>query len=167
MADDEPVVPEGDDDERGELGPGAEEYKTIDQPSVGSEATERETRQERLQAIAERLGIIETTEMAYLRNEIVGARVFEEVRPQYIEYNDMGQSFVEDKEGDAYAAAQLGLEVAKARIWEGRVDCSERYVEAIHDALQNADMLFYQAGNELVDQQTVKDLWELYDSCRR
>lgn len=87
-------------------------------PEQLPQSPEQETQpQEGFEALAERLGFTETAELSQLRSALVEASEREDeeaIRALTEQYQAQGEAVVEQQQGSAYAAAQIGLIIATA-----------------------------------------------------
>lgn len=130
-------------------------------PEQLSQSPEQETpAQEGFEALAERLGFTETAELRHLRSALVEAseRENEEaIRLLTEQYQAQGEAVVEQQQGQAYAAAQIGLIIATATLRRdiGKVDLALEDLKNAAEYAENmgmddiaAELL---AGSEIAD----------------
>lgn len=95
--------------------------------------------QKSIDALPETLGFVETPELSQLRGQLAEVIAFgsEEVRELAIRYHSLAEEVVNQREGEDYRKAQIGLIVHMGLIRRdgGRTD---HYVEDLEDALTYA-----------------------------
>ncbi len=130
-------------------------------PEQLPESPEQETQpKEGFEALAEKLGFTETVELSQLRSALVEAteRGDEEAIRLLIEqYQAQGEAVVDQQQGPAYAAAQIGLIIATATLRRdiGKVDLALEDLKNAAEYAKNmgmdevaAELL---AGSEIAD----------------
>ena len=107
-----------------------------------SQSPEQEMQsQEGFEALAERLGFTETAELSQLRSALVEASEREDeeaIRLLTEQYQAQGEAVVEQQQGPAYAAAQIGLFITTATLRRdiGKVDLA---LEDLKNAAEYAE----------------------------
>ena len=126
-----------------------------------SQSPEQEMQsQEGFEALAERLGFTETAELSQLRSALVEASEREDeeaIRLLTEQYQAQGEAVVEQQQGPAYAAAQIGLFITTATLRRdiGKVDLALEELKNAAEYAENmgmdevaAELL---AGSEIAD----------------
>lgn len=116
--------------------------------------------QEGFEALAEKLGFTETAELSQLRSALVEANKLgdeEDIRLLIEQYQAQGEAVVNQQQGQAYVAAQIGLIIATATLRRdiGKVDLALQDLKNAAEYAENmgmdevaAELL---AGSEIAD----------------
>ncbi|AHB41961.1 hypothetical protein RAAC3_TM7C00001G0088 [Candidatus Saccharibacteria bacterium RAAC3_TM7_1] len=111
-------------------------------PEQLPQSAEQETQsQEGFEALAGKLGFIETAELGQLRSALIEANERgdeEAIRLLTEQYQTQGEAIVDQQQGSAYAAAQIGLIIATATLRRdiGKVDLA---LEDLKNAAEYAE----------------------------
>jgi hypothetical protein len=103
-----------------------------------------------LQQLAEELGFHETEQLTELRDQIALTGSLNDAILLYHDYERLGRHEVDARSGQEGTRAQLGLQVALARVWHEQGDL-DRFCESLHGALMLADGLGYLQTVEAID----------------